>query len=413
MKVAFVSQWFDPEEGSAAIPGAMVRSLRGRGHDVEVITGFPNYPYGKLYDGYRIRPWRRETIRGVPVHRVPLYPSHDRSGLRRAINFLSFMLSASTIGVFIARRSRVALVYSTPATVGLAGLVLRRVFGKPFVLFVQDLWPDTVTATGMLPKRLVRPVSRILHAFCNAVYASAARIAVISPGMKDLLVSRGVPAEKIDIVYNWVDEDVFVPIQARHTDVAFQVMYAGNLGDVQGLDVAVRAMAELQDLPEVVLRLIGSGVAQEHLESLTRELGLTDRVRFEGPRPMAEIAGLMAEADVQLVCLSDHPLFHITMPSKIQATLACGQPLIVSAPGDAARLALESGAGFSSPAGDVGALADAIRRAYALRGEGLVEMGRKGRLFYERNLSARVSVGLLEEALCRAAHSKTHRGRRG
>jgi len=151
MKIAFVTQWYDPEGGSAAIPGAIARALQARGHEVEVVTGYPNYPTGHLYAGYRIRLHHREHIRGIAVNRLPLYPSHDGSALRRMLNFVSFMVSASTAGVYIAKRSDVALVYSTPGTVGMAGLVLRRLLRRPFVLYVQDVWPDTVIATGMLP----------------------------------------------------------------------------------------------------------------------------------------------------------------------------------------------------------------------------------------------------------------------
>lgn len=411
MRIAFVTQWFDPEGGSAAIPGAVARSLQDRGHDVRVVTGFPNYPHGTLYDGYRVRPRLREVVRGVQVTRVPLYPSHDRSPVRRGLNFLSFMLSASTIGAWSARRCDVALVYSTPATVGLAGVVLRRVFRRPFVLYVQDLWPDTVTATGMVPARLAGIVERLLDPCCRLVYRAAGRIAVISPGMKDLLVERGVPADLIDVVYNWVDEDVFRPIDAAPSSGRFEVMYAGNLGDVQGLETALHAVASLDDLPDLHLRLVGDGVARPRLQELAASLGIDERVHFEGVHDVAVMAQTLASADVQLVSLTDDPLFHITMPSKIQAILACGRPLISSAPGDAGRLTLESGAGCATGAGDVAALADALRGLHALSEEELAELGRRGREFYERRLSASVGAAALEAALGSALAA--HGGGRG
>lgn len=403
MRVAFITQWYDPEVGSAAIPGAIVRALQAGGHEVEVITGFPNYPYGRLYDGYRLRPYLRESIRGVTVHRVPLYPSHDRSPVRRILNFLSFMLSVSTLGATLARRCQVALVYSTPGTVGMAGVVLRRVFRRPFVLYIQDVWPDTVTATGMLPRRLNRPVEWVLHRFCNSVYRSAARIAVISPGMKTLLVERGVPAEKVDVVFNWVDESVFRPVAGRPVGEAFEVMYAGNIGDVQGLEVAVRAVARLGEESPVVLRLVGSGVAVQSLQRLAEELDVADRVRFEGPRDIKEMSAVMATADLQLVCLRDDPLFHLTMPSKIQAILATGQPLVTCAPGDAALLTLESGAGWAVEAGDVDGLAKALCAASECSPEELAQRGVAGRAFYEQRLGAAVGSKALESALTGAA----------
>lgn len=403
MRIAFITQWYDPEVGSAAIPGAIVRALQARNHHVEVITGFPNYPAGELYDGYRVRPYRREVVRGVPVHRVPLYPSHDASPLRRIANFVSFMFAASSIGAVIARRSDVALIYSTPGTVGLAGLVLRRLMRRPFVLYVQDVWPDTVTATGMLPAKIVKPMEWVIHRFSHAVYRAAGHIAVISPGMRTLLIERGVPESKISVVFNWVDESVFyeVPEKSRQGG-SFEVMYAGNLGDVQGLDTAVRAVKVASNRADVVLRLVGTGVALDRLAKLASELDVADKVRFEGPRRLEEMAEVLATADIQLVCLKDDPLFHLTMPSKIQAILACGQPLLTSAPGDAAALTVDSGAGWAAAAGDVDGLADLLVRASSRPRQELAAMGRTGRAFYEVRLSSQVGAAMLEGALKQA-----------
>ena len=409
MKIAFVSQWYDPEVGSAAIPGAIVRALQQRGHHVEVITGFPNYPHGTLYDGYRIRPYSKETVRGVTVHRVPLYPSHDSSTTRRIANFLSFMVSSSTLGVLLARRCQVALVYSTPATVGLVGLAMRSLFRRPFLLYIQDLWPDTLTATGMLPPRAVKPAEWMLHRFCNRVYRAAGHIAVISPGMKVLLETRGVPAHKIDVIYNWVDEDLFHVVEAapRDADGTFDVMYAGNIGDVQGLEVAVRAMAALGPDARITLRLVGTGVSAEGLQTLADELGVAERVTFEGARRIEEMSEVMASAALQLVCLKDDPLFHLTMPSKIQAILATGRPMITCAPGDVARLTELSGAGWTVPAGDAEGLAAALLAASQLDRDELEGMGARGRAYYEQCLAADVGSQLLEAALERAAGLET------
>ena len=403
MRIAFVTQWFDPEVGSAAIPGAVVRALQQRGHEVDVVTGFPNYPHGRLYDGYQVRPLMRETIRGTRVHRVALYPSHDRSAVRRALNFLSFMTTASTIGAVIARRAHVTLVYSTPGTVGMVGLVLRHLLRRPFVLYIQDVWPDTLTATGMLPGRLARPAEWVLHRFTNRVYRAAGRIAVISPGMKKLLVSRGVESGKVDVIYNWIDEELFRVATPATSNDRFDVMYAGNIGDVQGLEVAVEAVAKLGPGSRVVLRLVGTGVAVPRLRRLAEQRGVADRVIFEGAKRIDEMAEVMASAQLQLVCLKDDPLFHLTMPSKIQAILACGRPLVVCAPGDAASLAVESGAGFAVTAGDADGLARAFGEAERMDPAALETMGARGRHFYETRLSAAVGSRMLEAALKRAA----------
>lgn len=411
MRIALVSQWYDPEGGSAAIPGSIARALQRRGHTVSVVTGFPNYPTGRLHDGYAVRPLRREVLAGVPVVRVPLYPSHGRSPVRRALNFLTFMVSASTLGALVARREQVSLVYSTPGTVGLAGVVLRRLFGQPFVLYVQDLWPDTVVATGLVPRRLTGLVRAVLDPFCHLVYRSAARIAVISPGMKDRLVERGVPTDKVDVVPNWVDEEVFGVRPGSWDDHVFDLMYAGNLGDVQGLEVAVDALALLEDLPQVRLRLVGDGVARERLAARARAHGVEDRVLFEGVRPVSEMADVLASAHAQLVCLSDDPLFHITMPSKLQAVLACGRPVVTSAPGDVAVATEASGAGFAVAPGDPAALAGAVRALVSLGAAEREALGVRGRAYYEQNLSEAVGAARLEASLARALDERRKEAR--
>jgi glycosyltransferase involved in cell wall biosynthesis len=206
------------------------------------------------------------------------------------------------------------------------------------------------------------------------------------------------------VVYNWVDEDVFKPMpRSTRSGNGFDLMYAGNLGDVQGLDVAVRALAELKDRPDISLRFVGGGVAQPSLQKLACELGVADRVMFEGLHPLEGMAELMATADAQLVCLKDLPLFHATMPSKTQAILACGQPVVVSAPGDVAALVEQSGAGLTAEPGNAVALAAAFRTMADLSPEARASLGSRGRDFYEAELCASVGAARLEVTMTKAA----------
>ena len=189
MRLAYVTQWFEPEPN--IIKGlAFVRALQAAGHDVTVITGFPNYPAGRLYPGYRLRRIQHETIDGLPIVRLPLYPSHDNSSVRRSLNYLSFFLSAFIY--LLLRRSKfdLAYVYHPPITVGLAAALVR----IPFVLDVQDLWPDTIAATGMSgASKLVGP----LGATCRFVYRRASAIIAQSGGIRRSLIERGVLAESL------------------------------------------------------------------------------------------------------------------------------------------------------------------------------------------------------------------------
>lgn len=244
MRIILLSQWFDPEPGATkGLP--LARWFQGRGHDVKVLTGFPNYPGGKVYEGYRIRHWQRQTMDGVSVLRVPLYPSHDNSAKGRILNFTSFAVSAATIGTIGIGGADVGYVYHPPPTIGLAAMSLKLFRRIPFVYHIADMWPETVMESGMVePGRTRNRMERAIHAWCNLVYRQAAAITVLSPGFKDMLVARGVPADKVHVIYNWTDEDAFRPTDpdpdlARVLGLAgrFNVVYAGNLGPMQGLAV--------------------------------------------------------------------------------------------------------------------------------------------------------------------------------
>jgi colanic acid biosynthesis glycosyl transferase WcaI len=404
-----VSQWYEPETGSAAHPTAIARALAARGHEVKVLTGFPSYPMGKVYDGYRTRLRSEEVRDGIRVLRVPDAPSHDRSAVRRALSLTSFAASA-TAQVGWLRDVDVCLTYLTPATVGAGAMTLRRIWGVPYVLYVQDLWPETVTASGFIgDSRVSSAAERLLNAWLARLYRGAEGIAALSPTMARSLDGRGgrVPAEAVP---NWVDESVFRPVTDRQRSVLDPerrwVMYAGGMGEVQSLDTAVRALHLLDDRPDLGLAFAGGGVVAEPLERLARDLGVAHRVRFLGSFPVAEMPGLMAEADAQLVSLKDLPLFHGTIPSKLQASMACGLPIVCAVAGDAADVVRRAGCGFVAEPGDVASVAAALRQVAETSPEELADMGRRARTAYVDELGESVGSAHLERMLRDAAKTR-------
>jgi glycosyltransferase involved in cell wall biosynthesis len=410
-RVTLVTQWFPPEP--VITPLWIAQSLRRQGMQIDVVTGIPNYPTGEVLDGYSA--WRRvsETLDGFRVLRAPLYPSHDRSVVRRVANYASYAASSAAVGSSLLRAADVSLVYSSPATTATASMLARARWHTPYILMIMDLWPDSVFATGFLTSGLGRRLAEMsLTWFTEQAYRRASHIAVTSPGMLDLLTDRGVPAEKISVVYNWVDEKVMRPaepdpeLRARLglTD-QFVLMYAGNHGAAQALDVAIRAMSEVRDLPDVHLVLVGDGIDKPALRSLVEELQLCS-VHFLDPVDSQGMPALMAAADLQLVSLADQSLFRVTLPSKVQSILAYGQPILSCAPGDAARIVNDAGAGLTSPPGDPIQLAGNIRRAYGMPRDRLREMGRAGHDYYRSTLSETINAGLLASLIRDAAQER-------
>ena len=410
MRVGFVSQYYAPEPGAAAHPAVVAEALRRSGHDVSVLTGFPNYPSGVLYPDYR-QSWRHsEQIRDVRVTRTPYFLSHDESGVRRAASMLSFAASASLRSRDLGSADAV-LVYASPATTAIPAMLARRRYETPFVLYIQDLWPDTVLASGMLSGRPVvqRQIESLLARACETSYRAASAIAVISEGMKSLLIDRGIPGDKVTVVYNWVDESVFRPVEpdpelaAAFRKNRLTVMYAGGVGELQGLHHAIEAIAILPEESGIHLIVLGEGVAKGRLAERASELGVSDRISFLAGRALDAMPAAMSAADAQLVSLVDLPLFHGTLPSKLQAAMAAGRPVVVSAPGDAGRLITRARAGFAVPPENPAELARAFIEMRDMGRSQREAMGAAGAVYYRENLSESVGASNLSTLLARIA----------
>jgi colanic acid biosynthesis glycosyl transferase WcaI len=208
MRVGLLSQWYDPEPGPAALPGGLARGLAQRGHHVQVVTGFPNYPTGRLARGYRISSRQDEVDdEGVRIRRVALYPSHDDSALRRLANYGSFAASGVAFGSGALRGLDALWVSNSPITVSLPMWFTRYASRIPVVLHVLDLWPDSAQASGFVSSgRAGGLLSRAMDGWCAAMYRCAAKVAYISPGVGELLARRGVPEHKLVHIPMWANE---------------------------------------------------------------------------------------------------------------------------------------------------------------------------------------------------------------
>ncbi len=408
MRVVVLSQWFPPE--SVSIPADVARGLSEAGHDVTVLTGFPNYPTGKTYEGWRQRPRLDGHFDGYATRRVALYPSHDSSALRRAAGYLSFGATSTVFGWSRLRQADVVYIYHPPLTSATGPWLSRILSGAPYVLHVQDLWPDSVIEAGMIRGRAVRTANALLAGACEAIYQRASDIVCIAPTMATILRDRGVPDRKLHVIPNWADEEKFFPTSST-PDVArrlgraghFTVMFAGNLGHLQGLDVAIRAAATLCDLPDFRLVIVGDGVARPGLTELARSLG-AGNVVFLAAEPRAAMNEVTHAADVQLVCLRDLPFFRATIPSKLGAVMASGLPVICAVNGDASELVSAAGAGWACPADDATAVAQAFRDAHSASASQLRERGLAGRRFYLDHLARDGAIERMEQVVRGATH---------
>lgn len=422
--ILILSQWYFP---NAWMP---LRDLAARlqkdGFHVEVLTAVPySLADGKRVPGYKIRFRQTETLDGVKVIRLPLYISQDTSGFRRFLCYASFGISAATIGQFGLTRPDIVFCYNLP-TLGWAARLFRLLRGTKIVIMVQDLWPESVTGSGMMKSRFL---SGVLRRWSRRFYRSADALTGLSPGFRRNLIQRGIRPDRIEVVYNWTDEKTPIsppespsppsppasssfppsaspspssppPASIRdeegegspldgepRPDGPFIVTYAGNMGIYQGLDVVLDAAKILADRSaRVLFRLIGGGVVLDKLKNRAKELGLTNLV-FVPPVPTDKIGAELNRSDALLIHLKKIDLFKITIPGKTQASLFAGKPILCGVDGEVSRIVGEAGAGVPFEPENPESLADAVERMMRLSKEELRRMGESGRRYYQKEMS--------------------------
>lgn len=407
MRVLIVTQYYPPE--AVPLPADLAHGLAARGHQVKVLTGYPNYPTGRVFPGYRQR-WRSvEKDGSVEVHRVPLFADHSQSALKRMLNYFSFALSSATARR-LSRGADVVYVYATQMTAGFGPWLWRATGGRPYVLHVQDLWPDSIVGSSMMAGgRKERIISGLLGPWLRSAYRRAAAVIGIAPTMAATLVARGVPQDRAHLVYNWADAgDPVSSLLPRVEGDRAEIVYAGNVGDMQDLGTAVRAAHAAVD-SGVVLTIVGDGVAKAGLQSLVAELGATN-VRFEEPVPRERMPEIYARADYALVSLKDMPVFRGTIPSKFQAVLSAGVPVITTVQGDVRGIVEDDRVGLTADAESLSSLTEAFRRAAGLPSAERASMARNGRAMYDALFSRESGITSIEELLSAAAN-ETSRAR--
>ncbi|MDA2928563.1 glycosyltransferase family 4 protein [Acidobacteria bacterium AH-259-O06] len=398
-----LSQYYDPEP--IPKPAELAQELKRRGHTVSVITGFPHYPAGALYPGFRLSLFQKEEREGIPVLRTFEFPCRGRSSVGRVLNYTSFMFS-SLLGAFLTPRCDVIYVWHPPLTIGIAALIISYLKRAPFVYDVQDIWPESILSSGWkLPVFAVR----ILHWMERIIYRRAERVLVVTTGAKDNLHGKGVPSSKLLVAPHWFDVGVFQSENRRDRDIRsqynikdrFVVMFAGNLGLMQGLDTLIHTADKLHSYKEILFVLVGDGVDRDRLRSMVSELGL-DNILFVEKQPMSEMPSYLSSADALLVLLRDSKLSECIIPTKTFAYMAAGKPVVAAVNGACADLIRDAKAGFAVSPGCGCTLAEGVLRMYKTSDTSRRIMGENGRRYLLSHFSRDKVIGDYERILLSA-----------
>lgn len=402
MRILIVSQYFWPESFRI---NDLVRTLAEKGIEVDVLTGKPNYPEGRIHSGYRMGGCQVESWHGATLYRVPLIPRGRKGALRLAANYLSFIFSGSLVGPWLLRgRGYDAIfVYGvSPIFQAIPALLIGALKRSPVLVWVQDLWPESLKATGYVDN------PRVLAFFgwmVGRVYRHANVLLAQSRAFLPFINALA-PGKAVRYFPNSVDDTFGKPStvalpQIPALDQGFPVVFAGNIGVGQAVEVIVEAASLLQSHPDIRFVVVGEGSRRDWMCEQVKARGLTN-LHLPGRYPVETMPGLMQKAGALLVSLADEPIFAATVPNKVQAYLASGRPVVASLNGEGARVVNEAGAGLTCPAGDARALAAAVLALFQMPAIDRAQLGENGRRYFrdhfDHNMLTDQLIGYLQAA---------------
>jgi glycosyltransferase involved in cell wall biosynthesis len=404
MKILYISQHFPPETGAAqARAYDMAKNLVRLGNRVTVITGFPNFPTGIIPKEFRKKLFKKEFIDNIEVIRTFLIPDTKSSSMRRLANYFSFMIS-SIFGGFSFKKYDIVYATSPQLFVGLSGFILSKLHRAKFVFEVRDLWVDFAEALNQIKNRRLLKLGKNLERF---LYKKADLIITVTKGYKEHLVAQGVGNDKIDVVTNGVDIDFYKPSNKNVRELRdqynlmgkFVVLFAGNIGAAQGLDVVIDAAENLQNYKDIKFLFVGEGVKKENLKEKAEKMGLSNII-FEDAKPKSKIVDYHNMADVTLVSLKKFELFNITLPSKTFDALAIGKPVLIGVDGEAREIIESAEAGLFFEPGNCDSLVNCVLKLYKDK-ELCNKFGMNARMYAEKHFTREQLARQLNESLTR------------
>lgn len=400
MRLLILSQYFWPETFRV---NDLASELIARGHEVTVLTGEPNYPDGQVYESYRANPDAFSAYEGAPVFRVPVIP-RGKNSLQLVANYLSFVVSGWLLGPARLRGREFDAIFvfqTSPITSALPALSLRRRRRTPVLMWVLDLWPETLSAIGVVKSpRLLGLVGRLVR----YIYRRCDRILVQSRAFYGNVERYAGGQEKIRYFPGWAEP---VLVEAGHAvepapELApyagdFKLLFAGNIGQAQDFPAIVAAADLLRDVPDLQWIIVGDGRAAAEAKADVASRGLANKVIFLGRFPLERMPSFFAAADALLVSLRHEPIWSLTIPGKVQSYLASGRPVLGMLNGEGARVIEEAGAGFAGAAGNAAALAANVRRLMATTSDQRRAMGKAGQRYCAREFNRESLVDRLED----------------
>lgn len=399
MNILIITQYFYPENFKS---NDLAFELKKKGHDVTVLTGLPNYPEGKIFEGYGVFKNRKQTVNGVKVIRSLLLPRGKGGGIRLFINYYSFAVFASIKAFLMGFNNKFDAIIvhePSPITQYYPALLMNKIWKTPVYFWVMDLWPESLSiAGGVKNKWILNYYENVIKRF----YKNSKKILITSQGFRKSINQKGNFDDKIIYFPNWAEDTISEgnkDFSIPSLPDGFKVMFAGNIGEAQDLDNIVKAALELRDKKDIKFILVGDGRKMPFVKEFIEEHQLQETVFTMGRFPVEAMSSFFDKADVMLVTLKDDPIFNLTVPAKLQAYMSASKPVIAMLNGEGADNVKEADCGFTVSAGDYQSLANTILKASGLSKEVLTQLGENSRRYYEDNFRMSSCISNLENII--------------
>ena len=398
MQILVVSQYFWPENFRI---NDLCAEFQKRGHEITVLTGIPNYTGGRVFPEFLEKPNTFQNYKNVKIIRVPISPR--KSGrIYLILNYLSYMISASFIGLFKLRNKKFDIIFIcqlSPATVAIPAILIGKIKNIPISMWVLDLWPDTLKALGAVKNKFLLFIIQILMKY---IYRKCSMIFVQSMSLKHKISSLINHTKNVLYIPSWAETDFvnskFIRKSKGFGSHNFIITFAGNIGFAQDMDCVINA-AKLIKNDNIEIRLIGGGSDDRRVLKLIENNKLQDKVKMYGQYPLTCMPKFFSESDAMLITLSDQEIFSMTIPGKLQSYMAFGMPVVGAINGEARQIIEKSGCGFCVASGDSSGLAEAILKMSSLSFSKRKLMGSRGKIFYDKEFKREVIIKKFEKNL--------------
>ena len=385
MKILVIPQYFWPENFRI---NDICEGFKEQGHEVEVLTGLPNYPEGILYDGYSLFNKGVREYKGINIKRVLMIPRGKNSSIKLALNYLSFMISASIgiIPLMFKKYDRIFVFQVSPITTAIPAILFSKIKKVPSYIYIQDLWPETLYSIINISNNKVR---KVMKKICNWIYNKFDNILIASKGYEKILIDNNIDKKKIRYFPQWAEEfysaNKFGIKEIK--DEKFVVTFAGNIGKAQSVNTIIEAANLAKMNKNIIWRIIGDGSEFGNIKKLVEKYSLNETVELLGRKPALDMPKYFSLSDGLIVTLKNEEILKVTLPAKVQSYMASGKPIIAAISGEGNRIIKESNSGFVGEAEDYISLYNNVINLYNLKDSEREKLGINGLKFFENNFT--------------------------